>query len=359
MRRRVFALAAALMIMAAFVAGYMLNLAVAQPGAAPAAASASVPASTVSTAPAITATEQAYRVAAQSVVFVNAGTGTGSGIVYDNKGDIVTNNHVVSGHTSLSVTFNNGKTVSATVVGTDSADDLAVIHVNTSGLTAATFAKAGSYQVAEDVLAVGSPLGLKQSVTSGLISGINRTQQEPSGAYIANAIQTSAPINPGNSGGALVDLNGVVVGIPTLVQTTTSGSEPVQNVGFAIPSERVTLIANQIISNRHVLHTNRPYLGVGVADASAQSQYSPYGNGGPTVNGAAVNAVSSSSPAGRLGIQQGDVITKFNGYPINSANDLLSALAQLRPGASVSITWNSNGSNHTAQITLGELPANG
>ena len=124
---------------------------------------------------------------------MNAGDGTGSGVIYDTNGDIVTNNHVVSGHTSLSVTFNNGHTVSATVVGTDSADDLAVIHVNASGLTPATFAKSGQYQVAEPVLAIGSPLGLKQSVTSGLISGIDRTQQEPSGAYIANSVQTSAP----------------------------------------------------------------------------------------------------------------------------------------------------------------------
>ncbi len=360
MRRRFFTLGAALMIVAAFVGGYMLNLAVGQPGAASPTTAASAPAATSSTSN--TSTERAYQIAARSVVFVNAGDGTGSGIVYDTNGDIVTNNHVVSGHTSLSVTFNNGRTVSATVVGTDSADDLAVIHVNASGLVPATFAKSGGYQVAENVLALGSPLGLKQSVTEGLISGINRTQQEPSGAYIANAIQTSAPINPGNSGGALVDLNGVVVGIPTLVQTTTTGNETVQNVGFAIPSQRVTFIANQIITNGHVLHTNRPFLGVAVGDSTSQSgpQYPfGYGGGSQTVNGAVVNSVSTSGPAGRAGIQQGDVIIRFNGQTITSADDLLTALAQLKPGASVSVTWNSNGTNHTAQIHLGELPANG
>ena len=152
------------------------------------AATASNSSSTVSTGSIDAATENAYATASKYVVYVvSAGVGSGSGIIYDSKGDIVTNNHVVNGATSLSVTLNNGKTYAAHIVGTDAADDLAVIKINASGLTPAHFAAAGQYQVAQTVRAVGSPLGLKQSVSSCLISGLHRVEQEGNGAYIANA----------------------------------------------------------------------------------------------------------------------------------------------------------------------------
>ncbi|MBV9281825.1 MAG: trypsin-like peptidase domain-containing protein [Chloroflexi bacterium] len=195
------------------------------------------------------ATEHAYAVASPSVVFVNSvGTGTGSGIIYDARGDIVTNAHVVQGASTLRVTLNDGRTFNATLVGTDAADDLAVIRINASHLTPAHFAPAGGYRVAETVLAIGSPLGLQQSVTSGLISGLNRAEQEPNGAYLPNAVQTSAPINPGNSGGALVALDGTVVGMPTLEQTGSQNGGTAQAIGFAIPSDRIVAMANQIIA---------------------------------------------------------------------------------------------------------------
>jgi S1-C subfamily serine protease len=157
-------------------------------------------------------------------------------------------------------------------VGTDTADDLAVIHINARGLTAAHFARAGSYQVAETVLAIGSPLGLQETVTSGVISALNRTVQESNGAYLPDAIQTSAAINAGNSGGALVDLAGEVVGIPTLKATDSASGSAAQGIGFAVPSSRVTYIAHQIIATGHVAHTGRAYLGVSATDAQqAQS----------------------------------------------------------------------------------------
>ena len=263
---------------AAFAGGYVFNLTMGQHGAtagtAVADTSTSATSNTLTTDPAVTSTtsaatvdaaiQGAYAVAGKSVVFVsNPGVGTGSGVVFDSQGDIVTNNHVISGGKSFKVTFINGKTVSATLVGADVADDLAVIHVNPSGLSLypAHFAASSNIQLAEMVLAIGSPLGLQDTVTSGLVSGLDRTQQEPSGAYIPNSIQTSAPINPGNSGGALVDLEGRVIGIPTMVQTSTSGNETVQNVGFAIPSSRVQLIAPQLIATGKVEHTGRAFLG--------------------------------------------------------------------------------------------------
>lgn len=308
------------------------------------------------------AVESAFNVASRSVVYVNsAGVGTGSGVMYDSNGDIVTNAHVVSGASSVTVTLSSGRTLPARVLGTDTADDLAVIKVNASGLPAAHFTS--SVSPAEVVLAIGNPLGLKQSVTMGVISGLNRVEQEPNGAYLPNAIQTSAPINPGNSGGALVALNGYVVGIPTMVQTSAGNGETAQNVGFAIPSSRVVTVANQIIRTGKVENTGRAYLGVSATDSNVGSNGGfgyGFGNGfsSPSVTGALVQQVGSGTPASRAGVQPGDVITKFNGTTITSSDDLLTALAHARPGQSVSVTVNRNGSRQTLTVTLGKMPAN-
>jgi len=323
--------------------------------------STSTPAATSSDA----AIERAFAIASPSVVYVdNVGVGSGSGVIYDSTGDIVTNAHVVSGAQKITVTLSNGKTYTARIVGTDTADDLAVLHINASGLLAAHFASAGSYRVAQTVLAIGSPLGLQQTVTSGLISALNRTVQEPNGAYLPNAIQTSAPINPGNSGGALVALDGSVVGIPTLEasdpQNNAGGAA--QGIGFAVPSTRVTYIAHQIIATGRVAHTGRAYLGVSAVDASS-AQQSPFGGFGggfdntPNIQGALVQTVQSGSPADRAGIQQGDIITAANGQPISGESDLLVALARLKPGDTLTLTINRNGSNMTVRVTVGELPA--
>jgi S1-C subfamily serine protease len=308
------------------------------------------------------ATEHAYAVAAPSIVYVvNPGVGTGSGVVYDSKGDIVTNYHVVNGASKLSVTLNDGRVFSATVVGTDAADDLAVIHTSASNLTPAQFAPAGGYKVAQSVLAVGSPLGLKQSVAFGLISGVHRVEQEPSGAYLPDALQTSAPINPGNSGGALVTLNGTVVGIPTLQQTSTQNGNTAQNIGFAIPSERVTFVADQIIASGKVQHTGRAYLGIAPTDASGQSSppfggFNPNGSA-PNASGALIEQLSSGGPAAKAGLRQGDVITGADGKTVTDASDLLTVLAQKKPGDPISLKVDRNGSNITVQAHLGELPA--
>lgn len=311
-----------------------------------------------------TATENAFNKASRSVVYVeNVGVGSGSGVIYDASGDIVTNAHVVAGQTSLKVTLSTGKTYPAKLVGIDVADDLAVLKINARGLPAATFATATSYRIAQTVLAIGSPLGLQQSVTSGLISALNRTVQEATGSYLPNAIQTSAPINPGNSGGALVNLNGVVVGIPTLEATDPQNNNggAAQGIGFAVPSIRVTFVANQIIKTGTVAHTGRAYLGVGATDNSGQQSSSNgfYGGGQstPTISGAFVGNVSNGSPAANAGVQQGDVITAANGAAVSGEADLLTALAKEKPGQTLTLSVNRNGSTMTLKAVLSELPA--
>jgi putative serine protease PepD len=309
-------------------------------------------------------TEHAFAVASPSVVYINnLGVGSGSGVIYDSTGDIVTNAHVVAGGTKYTVTLSTGKVYPATVRGTDTSDDLAVIHINASGLPAAHFAGANGFNVAQTVLAIGNPLDLQQSVTSGLISAVNRTVQESNGAYLPNALQTSAPINPGNSGGALVNLDGTVVGIPTLeaVDSQNNNGGAAQGIGFAVPSTRVTDIAHQIITTGKVAHTGRSFLGVGVGDGS-QGQ-SPYGNGfgfgnQTPVTGAVVNNVAADSPAAQAGVQQGDVITAANGHTITSGDDLLVALANSKPGSTMKLTINRNGTTVNVSVKLGELPAN-
>jgi S1-C subfamily serine protease len=318
-------------------------------------------ATTVSQASIDAATEHAYAVAAPAIVYVvNPTVGTGSGVIYDSKGDIVTNYHVVKGGSNFSVTLNNGHVYTAKLVGSDPVDDLAVIRISASNLTPAHFAAAGDYSVAQSVLAVGSPLGLKQSVAFGLISGLHRVEQEPNGAYLPDALQTSAPINPGNSGGALVTLAGVVVGIPTLQQTSASDGTTAQNIGFAIPSERVTLVANQIIKTGKVEHTDRAFLGIVPTDSTAAQSQSPFGTFGPpttNVAGALVSELSPSGPAAKAGIQQSDVIVEADGNSITNSTDLLTVLAGKKPGSTLNLKINRSGSTMNFQVRLGELPA--
>lgn len=366
MKRRFLPIFAVLFIALGVVVDRVLSAGTASPATAAPAATTAAPDPILTSASMSAldqATVQAYAIASPSVVYVvSQGVGSGSGVIYDANGDIVTNNHVVAGATRLTVTLNNGKTYKATLVGTDQADDLAVIRIHASGLTPAHFAAAGGYQIAQTVLAIGSPLGLKQSVTSGLISGLNRVEQEPNGAYIANAVQTSAPINPGNSGGALVTLGGAVVGIPTLEQTSAQDGTSAQDIGFAVPSQRVTLIANQIIASGKVTHTGRAFLGIAPTDAANQGGSSFFGGIGsgppaPTTSGALVSQVAPNGPAARAGIQPGDIITSANGTPVTDAQDLLTVLAGEKPGSRITLKVDRNGTTNTIQIQLGELPA--
>ena len=286
-----------------------------------------------------------------SVVQITTSEGLGSGVVFDAKGDIVTNAHVVGSAKNVHVRLPSAsKTLAARVLGVFVPDDLAVIRVENppATLRPATFAKSSAVRVGEIVLAMGNPLGLTGTVTDGIVSATGRNVSEGQGstAVIISAIQTSAPINPGNSGGALVSLAGQVVGIPTLAASDPQMGGAAVGIGFAIPSDTVTSIAPQLIATGTVTNSGRAALGVTVetvADPSGQ----PAGVG--------VVSVKAGGPADQAGIRAGDVILAVNGQPTDSVSALQSALATHKPGDQVRVRLSRDGSQHTVTATLGTL----
>ncbi len=185
-------------------------------------------------------------------VTVSQGEQIGSGVIIDNNGDIVTNNHVVNGEQSIKVILNNGNTETGQLVGTVASDDLAIVRIQPfTNMKIATIGDSSKLTVGQEVLAVGNPLGITETATNGIVSALNRSVTESDngsgGPTISNAIQTDAPINPGNSGGALIDLNGDLVGIPTLTAVNTESNTPANGVGFAIPSSTVKTAISQIL----------------------------------------------------------------------------------------------------------------
>jgi S1-C subfamily serine protease len=281
------------------------------------------------------------------VVQVSNPQGLGSGVVFDGNGDVVTNAHVVAGGRPLQVTDSHGKTYRATLVGSFAPDDLAVVRAQGASLPSASFAGAHSLQVGDIVLAIGNPLGLRSSVTEGIISALGRVVDEPNGVVLPNVIQTSAPINPGNSGGALVDLQGDVVGIPTLAATDPElGGSAAPGIGFAIPSSLVTNVASQIVKHGRVTDSRRAFLGVSLATG--------------LIKGAVVVSVQPGGPAARAGIVRGDIITSINGQPISSPVDVALVLATLRSGQTVKVgITKPDGSRATLTVTLGQYPGGG
>ncbi len=279
-----------------------------------------------------------------SVVVIETSRGLGSGIVFDTKGDIVTNAHVTAGSTTFKVTLANGRTLDGTLVGSFAGDDLAVIHVNATNLPPATFGDSSKLIVGDIVLAIGNPLGLQSSVTEGIVSALGRTVSEDNGVALPNAIQTSAPINPGNSGGALVDLAGNVVGIPTLAATDPQLGGAATGIGFAIPSNIVTDIANQLIANGKVVNSHRAYLGVTTVDA--------IGAPGPIVY-----AVAKGGPSAGTAIARGEAIVSVDGTATPDSATLAEVLANLSPGQAVKVVVESQaGATTTVTVTLGQLP---
>jgi putative serine protease PepD len=221
-------------------------------------------------------------------------------------------------------------------------NDLAVIHLDDATPKPAAFANSSKLQVGDIVLAIGNPLGLRSSVTEGVVSSLGRTVSEGQGVVIPSAIQTSAAINPGNSGGALVDLAGTVVGIPTLAALDPQlGGAQAPGIGFAIPSNTVRTIADQLIATGHVERSGRAYLGVRVATIAG--------------GGVLVSSVDPGGPAARAGINPGDVIVRVAGQPTPSTDLLSSVLAGLKPGRRVPVTVIRGGDKVVVNVTLGEL----
>jgi putative serine protease PepD len=311
-----------------------------------------------------------------SVVKINvtgsSGSGSGSGIVLSKDGNILTNNHVVSlagNGGTITVNFNDGKTVKAKVVGTDSVTDLAVIKAEgVSDLTPATIGKSADLQVGQSVVAVGSPYGLNSTVTTGIVSALNRPvsvassdespsvpqipgfgeqqqQQQPSQSSLSTtypAIQTDAAINPGNSGGPLVDMSGRVVGVNSSIRTSDgSSSESGGSIGlgFAIPIDEVLPIVNQILDGQQPTHAR---LAVSVSDVESSA----------LAQGAQVQTVENGGPADKAGLEKGDVITKVDDELIDGSESLVATIRGHRPDDKVTLTYVRDGKTHTTTATL-------
>jgi len=287
----------------------------------------------------------------------SSGSGSGSGVVISPDGKILTNDHVVdvaSDGGSISVSFSDGTRAKARILGTDSLTDLAVIQAeDVKDLTAAEIGNSGDLKVGEPVVAVGSPFGLDATVTSGIVSALNRpvgVGSDQSGNTTAYpAIQTDAAINPGNSGGPLVDMQGRVVGINSSIQTTGSSSPfggesqgGSIGLGFAIPIDAAMPIVEQIVDGEEPTHAR---LGITVSNVAS-------GDTGSS-EGAQVREVTRGSAAAEAGLESGDVIVKLDGHQITSADSLIATVRSYRPGDTVSVTFRRDGEERTADLELG------
>jgi putative serine protease PepD len=287
-----------------------------------------------------------------SVVEIRSSSGLGSGVVYDKSGNIVTNAHVVGTEQDFEVlTAGSATALKATLVGTYPPNDVAVIRVtDAKDLPPATFGNSAEARVGEIVLAMGNPLGLSATVTDGIISATGRTVTEPPsegspGATLPDMLQTSAPINPGNSGGALVDLDGQVLGIPTLAANGPQGGAA-PGIGFAIPANQVRRLADQLVRDGKVTDSGRAALGVQVTTVVGR-------DGKP--QGVGVVAVTPGGPADTAGLRPGDVIVKIDDQETPTVQALGTVLADLEPGRSVSVTVVRGGAQEELKVTLGEL----
>ncbi|SFL00553.1 S1C family serine protease [Geodermatophilus ruber] len=311
---------------------------------------------TVTPAPAADALEETYQDVIDevlpSVVEIRSSAGLGSGVVFDDDGHIVTNAHVVGTEQQFEVLApGSAGPLQATLVGTYPPNDVAVVRVTGGRLEPATFGNSSDVRVGEIVLAMGNPLGLAATVTNGIVSAKGRTVTEPPGAgspgaTLPDAIQTSADINPGNSGGALVDLDGEVIGIPTLAAVDPRVGAAAPGIGFAIPSNQAKRFAKQLVENGRVTDSGRAALGVQVTTVIDSS--------GKRV-GVGVVDVVPGGPAAAAGIRPGDVIVSVDGKKTPTAEELGAVLAELQPGQRVPVTVQREGQTLELEVTLGEL----
>jgi S1-C subfamily serine protease len=286
----------------------------------------------------------------------------GSGFVYDEKGHIVTNQHVVDGATSVEVTFSDGSTYQARVVGIDPSTDLAVLEVDAPArlLEPLALGDSGDLQVGDTVIAIGSPFGLEETVTSGIVSALHRSITSPNGYAIGDSIQTDAAINHGNSGGPLLNTSGEVVGVNAQIESDSGGND---GIGFAIPSNTVRSVVTQLLSTGAVEHA---YLGVSVQtipENVADELGEPAG--------VAIAEVRADSPAEQAGLRAadgtgtvagvsyptgGDVITSIDGDPVTTSEELQSTIGSKKPGDDLELTVVRDGSTRTITVTLASRP---
>lgn len=301
------------------------------------------------------------------VVYVGLSQGSGSGFVIDSAGYIVTNNHVVAAGGPVQVMFHDGRVKDATIVGTDPDSDLAILKVDAQPgeLTALPLGDSEAVRVGEIVVAIGSPFGLQNTMTTGIISGLSRAM--PGGRnfngptyQIPDVIQTDAAINPGNSGGPLINLNGEVIGVNTAIESPVRANS---GVGFAVPSNVVKVVSQQIIATGEVAH---PYLGIS-GGTLTQSTAEALGLD-PNTRGVLVSAVTSGGPAAGAGLRGGDpqtglggdIITAVDGRAVNEFDDLIGYVIQHTVvGQTIQLTVLRNGQTVTVPLVLGERPTAG
>ncbi|MDQ1535276.1 MAG: putative serine protease PepD [Actinomycetota bacterium] len=341
---------AALVALSLATSGYAVARATGNKTTIVRAASANSTAATVSSTPTVpvrsSGTEEPVAAVAAalapSVVQIETNQGLGSGFIYDSAGHILTAAHVVSGAGStVTVRLADGTSRTGTVVGLDQNTDVAVVKVDLSGTKAkpASLATGVSLQVGQTAVAIGSPFGLDQTVTSGIVSAVDRAMQTTNGAI--DMVQTDAPINPGNSGGPLADLQGRVIGINDQIESASGSSS---GVGFAIPITTAKAVADKIVAGQPVTFA---FLGVQTQDSGQ----------GVVGNGALIVGVESGSPAAKAGVQQGDVVTKIGTTAIDSSTALSASIRQSSPGDVVKLTVERNGTAHTLTVTLGSTSA--
>ncbi len=279
---------------------------------------------------------------APSVVQIETSEGLGSGFIYDSAGHILTAAHVVTGAgNTVTVRLADGTSQTGTVVGADTATDVAVVKINLTGTKAkvANLATGDALQVGQTAVAIGSPFGLEQTVTAGIVSAVDRAMQTTNGAE--DMIQTDAPINPGNSGGPLADLQGRVIGINDQIESASGSSS---GVGFAIPIDAAKAVADKLVAGQPVTF---PFLGVQTQDSGQ----------GVVGNGALIISVEPKSPAENAGLRQGDVVTKVDGTAIEDATTLSARIRQSTPGTVMHITVERNNTTMTLTVTLGSTSA--
>jgi putative serine protease PepD len=281
-----------------------------------------------------------------AVVQIETDTGLGSGFVYDSDGLILTAAHVVDGARSVTVRFANGTRTTGTVVGTDSSTDVGVVRVTgVDDLALATLALGVDLQVGQTAVAIGSPFGLDQTVTAGIVSAVGRSTETAGDDGVTRAIpaiQTDAPINSGNSGGALADRQGRVIGVNSSIITADASSGGNVGVGFAVPIDIAKAVADRLVAGTS---TVSGYLGVSSADATGSTA------------GAEIQRVESGAPAASAGIEVGDVVVGFDDRAIGSAIDLVAAVTTRAPGDEVQITVLRDGEEVTVSVTLDESPS--
>jgi S1-C subfamily serine protease len=291
-------------------------------------------------------------------------TATGSGFLIDNDGHILTNAHVVQGAQRVDVKFSeDGESQQAEVVGTDPSSDLALLHVDdTQGATPLPLGDSSKAQVGDPVVAIGNPFGLDRTVTSGIVSALQRQIQAPNGFSISDVIQTDAAINPGNSGGPLLDSSGSVIGINSQIASQSGGNE---GVGFAVPIATASDVVSQILENGSV---QRAYLGITGGDITSEIAQAL---NLPVEQGVLVEQVFSGGPADAAGIKGatgqgtvagesfpvgGDIITKVDGKDVTGMDEVISAVNDHDPGDELTLTVLRNGNEHDLTVKLGDRP---